>query len=53
IRLALTEFLDNLHIIQTLQARIQHSPGLPIPIPSHLFWSYPLSPIATRVADAY
>ncbi|KAG1883763.1 hypothetical protein F4604DRAFT_1736281, partial [Suillus subluteus] len=53
IRLALTEFLDNLHTIQTLQARIQHSPGLPLPNSSHLFWSYPPSPIATHVANAY
>ncbi|KAG1775000.1 FAD dependent oxidoreductase [Suillus placidus] len=50
-RLALTEFLDNLHTFQTLQARIQGSPGLPLPNPSRSFWSYPPSPIATHVSQ--
>ncbi|KAG1879813.1 hypothetical protein F4604DRAFT_1751686, partial [Suillus subluteus] len=52
IRLALTEFLDDLHTIQTLQARIQHSPGLPLPNPSCSFWFYPPLPITTHVSDA-
>ncbi|KAG1727309.1 FAD dependent oxidoreductase [Suillus lakei] len=51
IRLALTEFLNNLHTLQTLQARIQRSPGLPLPNPSRSFWSYPPSPIATHVSQ--
>ncbi|KAG1852433.1 hypothetical protein DFJ58DRAFT_790992 [Suillus subalutaceus] len=50
-RLALTESLDNFHTFQTLQARIQHSPVLLLPNPSHLSWSYPPSPIATHVSD--
>ncbi|KAG1794184.1 FAD dependent oxidoreductase [Suillus plorans] len=51
VRLALTEFLDNLHTFQTLQARIQRSPGLPLPNPSRSFWCYPPSPIATHVSQ--
>ncbi|KAG1740795.1 FAD dependent oxidoreductase [Suillus paluster] len=51
VRLALTEFLDNLRTFQTLQDRIQRSPGLPLPNPSRSFWSYPPSPIATHVSQ--
>jgi hypothetical protein len=48
VRLALTEFLDNLRAFQTIQERIQRSPGFPLPNPTRSFWSYPPSPIATH-----
>ena len=51
LRLALNEFLDNLRTFQILQARIQRSPGLPLPNPTPSFWCYPPSPIATHASQ--
>ncbi|KAF9223828.1 FAD dependent oxidoreductase [Gyrodon lividus] len=45
-RLALADFLENLHTFQTLKKRLQVSPGLPVDNPSRSFWMYPPSPIA-------
>ncbi|KAG1869432.1 hypothetical protein DFJ58DRAFT_837726 [Suillus subalutaceus] len=51
IRLALIEFLENLHTFQTFQSRIQHPPGLPLLNPNRSFWSYLPYPIAAHVSQ--